>query len=99
MACRLFVVFAPLLIASAMAPASVAGGADRLAAIDAGAPPASRVTGTRFSAIDVQPMSGPLAQAPAGSCLLPSGEWCWPVSPSRYGQPCSCPDGRRGVGR
>lgn len=33
--------------------------------------------------------------AQPGSCLLPSGEWCWPLVPATYGDPCQCqtPDG------
>lgn len=29
--------------------------------------------------------------APAGSCKLPDGSWCWPVATTIYGQPCECP--------
>lgn len=29
--------------------------------------------------------------APRGACLLPSGEWCWPIAPLTYGDPCECP--------
>jgi hypothetical protein len=29
--------------------------------------------------------------APAGSCMVPSGEWCWPIAPLTYGDPCECP--------
>jgi hypothetical protein len=44
-------------------------------------------------------MSAPLMNAPSGSCLLPSGNWCWPISPTSYGQPCTCPNGQVGIGR
>ncbi|MEW9920043.1 hypothetical protein AB2B41_10535 [Marimonas sp. MJW-29] len=30
-------------------------------------------------------------EAPPGSCMLPSGEWCWPIAPLTYGDPCECP--------
>ncbi len=29
-------------------------------------------------------------QAPQGSCLLPSGQWCWPLTTVNYGAVCSC---------
>lgn len=33
-----------------------------------------------------------LAQdVPPGACLLDSGEWCWPIAPLTYGDPCTCP--------
>ncbi|KIT15356.1 hypothetical protein jaqu_29710 [Jannaschia aquimarina] len=41
-------------------------------------------------------------QAPAGSCLLPDGKWCWPTVPATYGAVCECQtsDGpRQGVGQ
>lgn len=39
-----------------------------------------------------------LAQSiPEGACLLPTGEWCWPIATTPFGAPCTCPDGRVGV--
>ncbi|WP_432817255.1 hypothetical protein [Sulfitobacter sp. JB4-11] len=34
-------------------------------------------------------------EVPAGACMLPTGEWCWPIAPLSYGDPCECemPDG------
>lgn len=29
--------------------------------------------------------------APVGSCLLSGGEWCWPTTPTVFGEPCQCP--------
>ena len=29
-------------------------------------------------------------QAPQGSCLLPNGQWCWPLTPVAYGAICAC---------
>ena len=28
--------------------------------------------------------------APAGACLIPTGEWCWPIAPLTYGDYCEC---------
>lgn len=28
--------------------------------------------------------------APAGACLIPSGDWCWPIAPLKYGDYCEC---------
>jgi len=29
-------------------------------------------------------------QAPQGSCLLPGGKWCWPLTPVAFGEMCTC---------
>ena len=28
--------------------------------------------------------------APAGACMIPSGDWCWPIAPLTYGDLCEC---------
>jgi hypothetical protein len=29
-------------------------------------------------------------QAPRGSCLMPSGDWCWPLTKAPIGHFCEC---------
>ena len=110
MTCRAFFICASLLLSSTVAAsaACTASEAETLRVMaDAGSAtgPAARPSAHRGRSSGPAPGTRPapttrwLANAPAGSCLKRDGSWCWPVSPTSYGQPCTCPDGSRGVGQ